>query len=162
MIIGKIAKAQGIKGEIKLNLNNENIDLTNVKTFVIENESYKVENIFKRPNGIFAKLEKVDDRTSAESLQGKFIDVLKEELETLNANEFYFDDLIGAKIVDQNGQRLAEIVDIEQYGAADVIVINENGKFFNLPFLNDIFLKFDKNKKEFVVDKERYEDMKVF
>ena len=162
MIIGKISKAQGIKGEIKLNLNNENIDLTNVKTFVIENEIYKVENIFKRPNGIFAKLESVDDRTSAESLQGKFIDVLKEELETLNANEFYFDDLIGAKIVDQNGQRLAEIVDIEQYGAADVIVINENGKFFNLPFLNDIFLKFDKNKKEFVVDKERYEDMKVF
>ena len=162
MIIGKVSKAQGIKGEIKLNLNNENIDLTNVKTFVIENESYKVEKFFSRPNGIFAKLERVDDRTSAESLQGKFIDVLKEELETLNANEFYFDDLVGAKIVDQNGQRLAEIVDIEQYGAADVIVINENGKMFNLPFLSDIFLNFNQQNKTFVVDKERYNDMKVF
>lgn len=162
MIIGKISKAQGIKGEIKLNLNNENIDLTNVKTFVIENESYKVENIFKRPNGIFAKLERVDDRTSAESLQGKFIDVLKEELEMLNANEFYFDDLVGAKIVDQNGQELGTIDSIEQYGAADVIVINENGKFFNLPFLSDIFLNFNQQNKTFVVDKERYNDMKVF
>lgn len=162
MIIGKVSKAQGIKGEIKLNLNNENIDLTNVKTFVIENESYKVENIFKRPNGIFAKLERVDDRTSAESLQGKFIDVLKEELETLNANEFYFDDLVGAKIVDQNGQELGTIDSIEQYGAADVIVINENGKMFNLPFLSDIFLNFNQQNKTFVVDKERYNDMKVF
>ena len=160
MIIGKISKAQGIKGEMKLQLNNSELNLSNVKSFIIDGNFYKVEKIFSRPNGVFVKLEGVEDRNAAESLQNKNIDVDRSELESLKETEFYFDDLIGAKLV-ADGKEIAEIVDIEQYGAADVIVVSENGKIFNLPFLNDIFLKFDKNKKEFVVDKERYEDMKV-
>lgn len=162
MVIGKVAKAQGIKGEVKINLNNGNLNILGVKKFLIENKIYKVEKIFSRPNGTFVKLEGVEDRNAAEELQGKNIEVDRSELESLKENEFYFDDLIGSMLVDEFGNKLGEIDSIEQYGAADVIVVNENGKIFNLPFLNDIFLEFNKNKKEFVVDKERYEDMKVF
>ena len=160
MIIGKIAKAQGIKGEVKLQLNNSELNLSNVKNFVIDGKNYAIEKIFSRPNGTFVKLENVNDRTSAENLQGKTIDVDKNELETLKETEFYFDDLIGAKLVSDE-LAFAEIIDIEQYGAADVIVVKENGKIFNLPFLNDIFLKFDAQNKTFLVDKENYENMKV-
>ena len=77
----------------------------------------------------------------------------KNKLDSLNQ--------IGAKVVDQKGQEIGTIEDIEQYGAADVIVVNQNGRLYSVPFLNDIFIQFIPSNKVMVVDKERYNDMKV-
>lgn len=161
MIIGKVAKAQGIKGELKLNLDIEFEKIENLEEFNIGGKNYKIEKIEKRTNGIFVKLFGVNDRNYAESLRMLDIEVERKNLKELSANEFYFEDLIDAKVYDENGNEIGRIEDIEQYGAADIIVVNQNGRLYSVPFLDDIFIKFDSNSKIMIVDKERYNNMKV-
>lgn len=161
MIIGKVAKAQGIKGELKLNLDIEFEKIENLEEFIIGGKNYKIEKIEKRTNGVFVKLFGVNDRNYAESLRMLDIEVERKNLKELSANEFYFEDLIGSKVVDENGNEIGHVEDIEQYGAADIIVVNQNGRLYSVPFLDDIFIKFDSNSKIMIVDKERYNNMKV-
>ncbi len=161
MKIGTIAKAQGIKGDVKLNLDIEFEKIKNLKEMVVGGNRYAVENLQNKPNGVFAKFVGVEDRTLAENLRGLDVEVDRNDLNELAENEFYFEDLIGAKVVDEAGQNIGEIEDIEQYGAADVIVVNQNGRLYSVPFLNDIFIKFIASEKLIVVDKVRYNDMKV-
>lgn len=161
MKIGTIAKAQGIKGDVKLNLDIEFEKIENLKEMVVGGKKYAVENLQSKPNGVFAKFAGVEDRTLAENLRGLDVEVDRNDLNELAENEFYFEDLIGAKVVDEAGQNIGEIEDIEQYGAADVVVVNQNGRLYSVPFLNDIFIKFIASEKMMIVDKARYNDMKV-
>ena len=161
MKIGTIAKAQGIKGDVKLNLDIEFEKIKNLKEMVVGGRKYAVADLQNKPNGIFAKFVGVEDRTLAENMRGLDVEVDRNDLNELAENEFYFEDLIGAKVVDEAGQNIGEIEDIEQYGAADVIVVNQNGRLYSVPFLNDIFIKFIASEKMMIVDKVRYNDMKV-
>ncbi len=161
MKIGTIAKAQGIKGDVKLNLDIEFEKIENLKEMVVGGNRYAVENLQSKPNGVFAKFAGVEDRTLAENMRGLDVEVNRKDLNELAENEFYFEDLIGAKVVDEMGQNIGEIEDIEQYGAADVVVVNQNGRLYSVPFLNDIFIKFIASEKMMIVDKARYNDMKV-
>ena len=104
----------------------------------------------------------IDDRTQAESLRAKTVSVGREQLENLADNEFYFEDLIGASVVDENGKIIGRVEDIEQYGAADVIVIRQDGKIYSLPFLDDIFTGFNAGEKKIFVNRENYNNMRVF
>lgn len=161
MKIGTVAKAQGIKGEIKLNLDIDFEKIANLEEIKVAGQKFAVESLSNKPNGVFAKLVGVDDRNSAENLRGFDVEVDRASLNELAENEFYFEDLIGAKVVDESGQDIGFIEDIEQYGAADVIVINQNGRLYSVPFLSEIFVKFIANSKLMIVNKQRYNDMKV-
>lgn len=162
MIIGSVAKAQGIKGELKLNLEIEPERVNNLTNVEIDGKFYEVEKFENRVNGVFVKLAGVDDRTQAESLRGKMVSVGREQLENLADNEFYFEDLIGASVVDENGKIIGRVEDIEQYGAADVIVISQDGKIYSLPFLDDIFTGFNAGEKKIFINRENYNNMRVF
>ena len=162
MVIGSVAKAQGIKGELKINLEVDPERVENLSKVEIDGKVYEIENLVSRVNGCFVKLAGVNDRTQAENLRGKSVSVAREELESLAENEFYFEDLIGATVVDENERTIGEVIDIEQYGAADVIVIRQDGKIYSLPFLDDIFIGFNNEEKKLIVNKENYDNMKVF
>ena len=161
--IGTVSKPQGIKGEIKLNLEIEKERIVDLTSIYLNMHKYEVENVFDRLNGIFVKLKGVDTRTDAENLRNYDVYVEEKQLKVLNDNEFYFEDLIGASVKDcESGEFIGEILDIDQFGSADVIYILENNVEYSLPFVNDIFLTYDKQSKTFFVNKEKYDNMKVF
>lgn len=161
--IGYVAKAQGIKGEIKVNLELDAGRVFAAKTLLIAGNEYSVERIENRVNGVILKLKGVDDRTTAESLQNEKIFAHENELEKLKENEFYFADLLGASVVGKtSGENFGEIEDIDQFGSADVIYVRKDNIVYSLPFVDDIFLQFDKTSKTFYVDEEKYNNMKIF
>lgn len=161
--IGYVAKAQGIKGEIKVNLDLESERIASLKSVIVGNENFDIEKIENRVNGTFLKFKNVNDRTTAESLAGKQILASEDELEKLKENEFYFADLIGASVIGKTtGENFGEIVDIDQFGSADVIYVKKDNIVYSLPFVNDIFLQFNKFSKTFYVDEEKYNNMKIF
>ncbi|GFZ27219.1 ribosome maturation factor RimM [Lactobacillus corticis] len=83
----------------------------------------------------------VTEIAQAEKLRGKILTVSKEERGEL-AEGYYFDEILGCQVVDnQTGEKIGEIIDIEQPGANDIWQVKEeNGKTFWLPFV-DAFVK---------------------
>ena len=156
--IGKVLKAQGIKGELKLACSTDDAAmLKSVKTVWIDGTEYAVQKI--RADGKFAYVlpQGVSDRNTAESFRGKTVFAEKDEL-TVAKGRYFVDDLIGSDVCFEGGKKVGAIVDVLQYGAADVIVCSA-AKPFSFPFLKDLVLSVDLLKKQMTVDEKRFQEV---
>ena len=72
-----------------------------------------------------------------------------ENISELEENEFYFHEIIGCRVFDENNTLLGEVVEILTPGANDVWVIKgENGKEILIPYIADVVKNVDvQNKK---------------
>ena len=159
--IGKITKAQGIKGEVKLLCYVDDAQmLKSVTTVYIGQNSHKV--VKCRPDGNFCYLllEGVCDRNTAESLREWVVYADKESI-TLQDGRYFIEDLIGCAVVLSNGQSVGKVVDILQYGAADVYIC-EGERNVSFPFLKDLVVAIDTNRQLITLDEKRFEEVCVY
>ncbi len=156
--IGTIVKPQGIKGEVKIVVDGEAERFKNLRHVFISEKNYEIETISVRDGALFVKLEGVSSRNDAELLRNCDVLCDKGELEDLMENEFYFKDLIGKEVVDEKGEKIGKIEDIDQFGSADVIYVRERNVIFSVPFINSIFLSVG---NEIVISRNEYDNMKI-
>lgn len=159
ILIGTIVKPQGIKGEVKVVPVADAKRCSKISHAFVDDKELLIKEIISRGGDLYISFDGIDDRNKAELLRGKDVFAKKEELEKLQENEFYFEDLIGAKVEDEKGIRIGEIIEIEQYGSADVISIRENNIVFAVPFLDSIFKSVLPEKV--IVSREEYDNNKI-
>lgn len=159
--IGKITKAQGIKGEVKLLCYVDDVQmLKTVKTVYIGQNSYKV--LKCRPDGNFCYLllDGIADRNTAETMREWTVFADKESVQ-LDEGRYFIEDLIGCNVVLSNGNAVGKVVDILQYGAADVYVCQGQHNV-SFPFLKDLVLSVDVIKQLITLDEKRFEEVCVY
>ena len=156
--IGEIVKPQGIRGEVKIIPQRSAENYSNLRHIFVGESLMDVETISCR-DALYVKFVGVDSRNDAENLRGKMCYAKKEELNELSENEFYFEDLIGLPLVDENNNEIGVVEDIDQFGAADVIWIRERNVLFSVPFLDSIFKSVESDRV--VVYRREYDEMKI-
>lgn len=159
--IGKITKAQGIKGEVKLLCYVDDAQmLKTVKTVYVGQNSYKV--LKCRPDGNFCYLllDGIADRNAAESMREWTVYADKENVQ-LDEGRYFIEDLIGCNVVLSNGNAVGSVVDILQYGAADVYVC-QGVRNVSFPFLKDLVLSVDVQRQLITLDEKRFEEVCVY
>ena len=111
--------------------------LNNIKKYSSVNDKTGIANVM---NEAFREAEKF------KNLQLK---VDSENISELEENEFYFHEIIGCRVFDENNMLLGEVVEILTPGANDVWVIKgENGKEILIPYIADVVKNVDvQNKK---------------
>lgn len=164
LTIGKIVKAQGIKGEIKVAaITDCAFDFKCLKeVFIGENQRYKVEFLRVLDIFVFIKLEGVDDRNAAEALVGKYLLASRQDMPPLEEGRYYITDLLGAEVADEKGNNLGMLCDILQHGAADVYVMNARGKTVMFPALKKLLKSVDVQNKVITVDAEVFSEVAVY
>lgn len=160
--IGKIVKSQGIKGEVKLACYLDDTQmLKGVKHLFVENREYGVESIRFDASFCYILFNGVSNRNSADELKDSVVYAWKEDLK-IKPNRYFIDDLIGCKVILDNNKAIGEIVDVLQYGAADVFVCENGLKRVSFPFLNDLVIKIDIEKKKITLVSERFAEVAVY
>ena len=117
---------------------------------------------------IVVKLQGIDDRDAALACKGKQIAVPRDALPEPDENEYYWSDLIGLRVKNQQGIDLGLIADVFETGANDVLVVKpdvakdatsegaESGKEKPqerlLPFIATVVLEVDIKAKTMLVD----------
>lgn len=158
--IGNIGKAQGIKGEVKLNLLSNNTDKFNkIKTIYLDECAYKIEQIRDLVNGVFVKLEGVDSRNAAEMIKNKIVYADKADI-TVPKGSYLVSDVIGCEAL-VDGVCIGEISDILQNGAADIYVV-KGSRNCMFPALKDVLLCVDVDNKRINLDKARFEQIVLY
>ena len=102
--------------------------------------------------GLVVFLEGVTDRDMASSLLGVDIAVTREQLPQLPAGEFYWSDLFDMEVIDQSGRLLGKVVDMQETGANDVLVVQGEQKFMLPWVMDDIVKQVDIDKGRIYVD----------
>lgn len=159
LLIAKVSKPQGIKGELKCQLYTDVFSAVEQMTEVfIGQEKCEVEYAKLRRGDLYLKLRGVDDRNHAELFRNCEIFLPKEEISKFVEDDFLVDDLIGMVLYDEDGNLVGQIVDYEDYGSAPILSIEQNGHVYELPYIKEIF----KTEGEtLVVIRNKFEENKI-
>jgi 16S rRNA processing protein RimM len=98
---------------------------------------YRVAGARVQGRAVIAKLEGCDDRDTAAGLRGHDVAVAREELPKPAANEFYWADILGLKVVNTEGEEFGRLVRILRTGANDVLVV-EGTRERLIPFIESV------------------------
>ena len=72
------------------------------------------------------KLAGIDDRTAAEMADGRFVGAPRGELPCNRSGEYYWADLMGLNVVNQQGESLGKIDSLVETGAHQVLVVKDD------------------------------------
>jgi 16S rRNA processing protein RimM len=138
--LAAVAGAHGIKGELRLKLFSDSIESLSRhdKLFVggVERRLLSVQGSGK---AAVARFEGIVERSTAEALRGSLVEIERAALPPLEAGEYYYVDLIGLSAVDRSGKSFGTVVAVENYGAGDLLEIeDEQGKRSLIPFREGI------------------------
>lgn len=156
IIIGRIIKAVGIKGEIKVNPITDDVRrYVKLKIVYIGGVPYQILSSRFDKAFVYLKLNGITSREDAEKLIGDFI-----EIDRINAvipeGRYLIADIEGCCFYLNDGTEIGIVTDVAQYGAADVFTIEGSGKVCRCPFLNRVIVKIDIDSKTIIADKNEF------
>jgi 16S rRNA processing protein RimM len=96
----------------------------------------------------------VPDRTAAERMRDVYLEAVVAPGEELPRGEFYWHQIIGAKVSDVDGSALGEVVDIYRAGGAEVLLVSGPAGELDVPVVRSIIRIFAPARGEIVVDGE--------
>jgi 16S rRNA processing protein RimM len=123
ILIGVVSTAHGLRGDVK------------VKSYLAEAETLKSLARVVTGDGQELALAKVhiagasvrvhftgiDDRTAAEALRGQPLFIDRVALPAPDGADYYHADLLGCRVVDENGNALGTVTALYDFGAGDIV-----------------------------------------
>ena len=147
--IGTITQPFGIKGEMKVYPHTDDPARFKKlkKLYIPEKGSYRefeLESAKMALPLVILKFKGIETPEEIRNYRQKDLYVSREDAAPLKEGEYYFADIIGMEVVDDEGTKRGKITDIIQTGANDVYEItSEDGNSFLLPAIKDCILKVD-------------------
>ena len=131
--IGQIVNTSGLKGVMKVKPFTDDITkFSNLKTIYVS----------------IKKELKEFEIEQAEDYRNLYLKIKRNKDEKLEKDSYYIVDILGCKIITDEGKELGDIEDVFSTGSNDVYVVkDELGKQVLLPAIKDVIKKVDiKNK----------------
>ena len=154
--VGTFGQPQGLNGEIKISIFTSSLDsFKNLKKLFFEDGKSDVNiiKIRKTEKKYFCYVKDCNDRNSAAFFKGKKIFSLRKSFPEIKFNEYYIVDLISCEVINKENLNLGKVIDIKNFGAGDLIEINNNKKKnFFIPMNKENIIKIDIQKKIIKVD----------
>jgi len=161
--IGKIIKAQGIKGEVKvLSMTRDASHFAALKNVDIEGVNYNLKSVRVAGDFVYLTLNGITDRNTAEKLRDKEVRIERDKIKPLDADEYYISDLIGSKVVAIDGEAIGMLTEVIETGAADVFVVKgADGQDALFPHLTRVVVEVNIKDQVITVDKNEFERVMV-
>lgn len=114
---------------------------------------WNVEHARVHGNTVLVKLRGVDDRDAAFAFKGQLVAVPRAQLPPAAEDEYYWTDLIGLGVRNQQQVDLGRVADVFATGANDVLVVRDDAARERLlPFVAQVVLKVDLAAGSMLVD----------
>lgn len=141
LVVGKVAGHFGVKGWLKVkSFTQPYKNIFTYKTWLIDGQSYSVAEFKMHGKQMIVRLEDMRLREQANVVLGKDICVSREQLPEIDEDDYYWCDLIGLQVIDQNEQTIGCVKDIFATGANDVLVVGGEKEVL-IPYVPDRYIK---------------------
>ena len=168
--IGQIVKPQGIRGEVKVipmtDDANRFIGLDEVyvgaDAHIGPHDNLRVLSASVRGDFVYLTLNGIADRSAAESLRGKYIYVERSEAVPLTNGQAFICDIIGCKLVYEDGSEAGAITDVIKTGANDVFEVDTPRGKLLVPVIESVVLEMKPEDGVVIVDRTRLGETSVY
>lgn len=145
VIVGSIGAPHGVRGWVRINSFTEPKD--NLFTFPLLLDTghagwqpVEIEKVQPHGNAFVAKLAKIDDRDQAALITNAKLAVRREDMPEPESEQYYWADIIGLTVYNQDNVELGTVVDFFATGANDVIVVRSADHEHLIPFVPDMYV----------------------
>lgn len=140
IVVGRFGRAHGIKGFITVYSFTEPRD--NILRYTdwharIANQWQPLKIVHLEINNklILAQIEGYREREQVAGLTNVEIAVSRTQLPALEPGEYYWHELVGMQVINQQGQSFGKVIEILPTGANDVLVVQGEEKRHLIPYL---------------------------
>ena len=155
--VGIISSTHGVRGEVKVFPTTDDVKRfkklkevlldTGKETLTLEIEGVK---FFKQ--FVILKFKGYDNIDDIVKYRGKGLFVTRENAVKLQKDEYFIADLIGLKVVNEDGSFAGVLKDVMETGANDVYIVeSRDGKEVLIPAIKDCILQVDFEKEQVLV-----------
>jgi 16S rRNA processing protein RimM len=132
--MGRVLAPYGVKGWLKIRPFSEAVDglLSHSRWLLSRSEDgpWREGRLLEgKAHGsvLVAHIEGVDDRTQAEALTGLHVAIPRGELPAAEVGEFYWADLVGLEVINEQGVALGTVIEVISTGAHAVLKVVQFG-----------------------------------
>ncbi|WP_082879596.1 ribosome maturation factor RimM [Methylomonas methanica] len=158
MNVGQVSGVFGVKGWVKVySFTDPRENILQYSPWILQKNSQiqEVKLLGGRRQGslVVAELQGISDRDLAAELMGADILIRKQQLPKAGDGEYYWADLIGLEVRNQEGCKLGKVDYLLETGANDVLVVVDGDVERLIPFLQQsTILKIDLDDGLIIVD----------
>jgi 16S rRNA processing protein RimM len=160
VVLGRIVAPYGVRGWLKIHpLGDDPQSWSDMPQWWLGTspdgsvwQAYPLETFRPHASGWIAKLKGVDDRSGAERLDGWYIGAPREALPATAPDEYYWTDLIGMTVRNEQDQLLGTVDSLVETGAHQVLVVKDGETKRLLPFVGQVVRKVDVDARLVRVD----------
>lgn len=155
VVVGRIGRAHGIRGDVSVEVRTDEPDVR----FAVGNElitdsgkHLRIREAKWHSGRLLLAFDGVDDRTEVEKLRGLLLQVDRDESETPeDPDEFYDSALIDCDVVDEQGTSLGKVREVLHLPAHDVLAIDRDGEEILIPFIEEFVPQIDTAARRILV-----------
>ena len=149
--VGVITTTHGVRGEVKVYPTTDADRFLDLEYVLLdtgrEKRKLEIQNVKYFKNLVILKFKGIDNINDIEMYKQRELWVPREEAQELDEDEYYIADLIGMKIVTEDGTSVGILKDVMETGANDVYVVQDaQGKELLLPAIHQCILDVDIEK----------------
>lgn len=148
--IGRVAGPHGVKGAIKVfPTTDDPMRFKSLKEVIIEDNKGRdqimtIMGVKYVNKFVVLELKEISDMDQAMAYKNAIVKVDRSEAMPLEEDEYFVQDLIGLKVIEDNGQVLGELIDVMFTGSNEVYVVEmADGDTILLPAIKECILKID-------------------
>lgn len=151
--VGVIANTHGIRGEVKVYPTTDDINrFKKLKKCILDTgKEYidlNIESVKFFKNMVILKFKEYNNINDIECYKGKDILVSRDNAVKLEKGEYYIADILGAKVILEDGSEFGVLEDVMQTGANDVYVVKTlDNREVLLPKIDECVKKLDIENK---------------
>ncbi len=151
--IGVISSTHGIHGEVKVFPTTDYPEqFEELESVFLDNDNtllpMEIENVRYFKDKIILKFKNYDNINEIECYKGKDLLITRQQAVPLEEGEYFISDLIGSRVVTDNGRELGELFDVLETGANHVFLVKkQDRKELLLPYIPDCVLEIDIENK---------------
>ena len=155
--VGVITSTHGVRGEVKVFPTTDDMNrFKKLKSVILdtgkEHKTLNIEGVKFFKNMVILKFKGFDNINDVEMWRQKDLLITRDQAVKLSPDENFIVDLIGLKVMTDEGEKLGVMQDVLQTGANDVYIVKmESGKEVLLPAIKDCILNVDLEKGEMLV-----------
>ncbi|MBP1913678.1 ribosome maturation factor RimM [Lederbergia galactosidilytica] len=159
--VGKIVNTHGIQGEVRVISSTDFAEQRfaigqHLHLFLQKNQSpvkLIIKSHRKHKNFDLLSFEGYNNINDVEHWKNALLKISDEQLEDLPEGEYYFHEIIGCTVLDENSQPIGVVKEILTPGANDVWVVkSEEGKEYLIPYIDDVVVEISIEKKEILIN----------
>jgi len=163
IIIGRLGKPHGIKGWMKLHsFSHPTEQILNYQPWLVQEkktwQTISIEDIKQNHDQILIKIKNCNTPEAAKHYTNQNIATHRDNLPVPQEDEYYWTDLEGLNVIDQQGQPLGVVDHLFNTGANDIMSVKLNGVETLIPFLKEVIIDVNFENKTIQVDWEELSD----